>query len=342
MEKKYVITFFSAAIVSFIAVFAFVTWINSWRITDAPWSIDFVSDRNMALKKFLLLKDNTNYTDLIVGSSTGEVFLTESIKKHHGIQVQQGTIGGAKSPFKLAEINYAIKNNPNLKHIIYIVDFFEFANSDLESNVYYQKDIMNEVDQDIRDQLKRPDWISRAQDYFSEAALKSASQTLRDYKKFKAGKHESQFNADGSTVKTMIDHSNNDDLEDLTMRLAFRHRHLYDGMTGPDPITVQIFQRIVEKAKAHNIKVTFVLAPMRAKFYDYFENYLKDKDRLYKEWIATVKSLESDSVRVLDYSYPVYLDKGIPDNKEYWHDGIHFGFKAAEKITDEIYRGKTP
>lgn len=337
MEKKYVISFFTAFFSLAAILFGFITWMNPDRITNAPWSIDFVSDRNMAFKKFALLKDNTSYTDLIVGSSTSEVFVPEMLQKNHGIAAYLGGIGGSKTPLKYAQIQSALKDNPHLKRIIYVTDLFEFADTNLETGVYYQNEIMDEIPAHLREQLSAPDWVSRLQDYFSEPAIKNAAKTFSDYKKYKSGKYESLFRADGSTARSMVEFNSKEDIAPRVLRIAKTYEGIYNNIKLLDPTTVVLIEEITKAAKERNVEIVFVIAPWHSLFFKHFESRLSKNNDIYTNWIQFIRGLESPGVRVVDYSYPKSLYKGIGDEKEYWNDGVHFSLKSAEIILNEVY-----
>lgn len=338
MEKRYVISFVTSSIILIAIIFGFVTWMNPDRITPTPWSIDFVSDRNMSLKKFSLLKDNSSYSELIVGSSTSEVLVPEMLEKLYGVKSYLGGTGGSKTPYKYAQISYALENNPNLKRIIYVVDFFEFTNTEVDTKVYYQAEIMNQVEPELRSLISSPDWISRVQDYFSEPTIKSASKTLSDYKKLKKGTYQSQFRPDGTTARSMVEYDHQEAIEPRVTRIARAYEGIYKNLEDLDPATTEFLKKITEKAKAKNVKIAFILAPWHSLFYKHFEADLHKKGDLYQRWIQTIQDLQSDDVQVVDFSYPKSLEKGIGDEKEFWHDGVHFSHKSAEIILNEIYK----
>lgn len=337
MKKKYVISFFASVFLTVLALLFFISWMNPDRIIHAPWGIDFVSDRNFPYKKFSILKDNTNYTDLVVGSSTSETFTPEIIYNEHNIRAQLASTGEAKTPFRYAQINYALENNPNLKRILYFVDLFEFIDLDLGSTIFYQKEIMDRIDPDIRQKLKRPDIMASLENYFSEPVLKSAFHTFLDYLRFKRGKYKSEFKSDGTTSHSLVIVNRKENIESRVLRTAHAYEGDYKNIKDLDPVTIELFHRIIEKARSKNVEVVFVITPWHTLFYKYFESDLKRHGDVYTKWVEFIKSLRSESVRVVDYSYPLSLEKGISDDPEYWGDGIHFGVKSAEIILNEIY-----
>lgn len=340
MEKKYVISFFISSISLGLIILGFITWMNPDRTIYTPWGIDLITDRNMTYRKFHLLKDKTDYTDLIVGSSTSETLIPKVIEELQGVKAQQVGTGGAKTPFRLAEINYAIKNNPNLKRIIYFVDLFEFVNTDLDANTFSQKEIMSQIDSDLRKKLTTPSIPSRMEHYFSEPVLKSAFQTLLDYKKSLKDQYKSSINPDGTTSNSMVVVNRKEAIEPRVMRIAHSYEGLYKNINALDALTIEFFHRIIENANAHNVEVVFIITPWHTLFYKHFEADLKRHNDVYAKWVEFMNGLKSNDVKVVDYSYPLSLKKGIPDDAEYWGDGIHFGLESAKIILKEIYSGR--
>ena len=338
MKKNYTLSFFITLLMITGTLFGLVTYTNPFQITNAPWSIDFISDRNMSYKKFLLLKDNTGYTDLIIGSSTSEVLVPEMIQKLYGVKSFLAGTGGSKTPFRLAQIQFAIKNNPNLKKIIYVSDLFEFTNSDLDTKTFYQDEIMDEIPQSLRSKLLKPDLISRVQDYFSEPTLQATFKTLSDYRKFKKGEYQSQFRNDGSTEKSMVVIDSKESIDSRVMRIAKAYESQYRNFQGLDDTSKEFLNEIIKIVLEKNIELNIVIAPWHTKFYEHFKNDLVEKSNTYSAWVSHIKSLEKPSLRVIDFSYPVSQGKGVLDSSEYWHDGVHFSHKSAEIILNEIYK----
>ena len=339
MEKKYVISFLISFLTLALIIFTFVTWANPNRVTPMPWSIEFTADRNMAFKKFSLIKGNTAYTDLIVGSSTSEVFVPQMIEELYGVKSFLGGTGGAKTAYRLAQINYAIKNNPNLKRVIYVVDLFEFQGSGLDTHSYYQPAIMDEVPKVIRAQIPSPDITSRIQDFFSEAAISSSFKTLKDYRKFKKGQYQSQFKNDGTTEKSMVVVDHKEDIEPRVLRIARAYEPTYKNLTQLDPVVIETFKEVARTAESQNIEIYFIITPWHSLFYEHFKDDLK-RNNIYSQWIEFIKGLSHTNIKVIDFSYPYSKEKGIGDKKEFWHDGVHFSHKSAEIILNEIYRAK--
>lgn len=337
MKKKYVISFFVSISVLATMILFFITWMNPDRIINMPWSIDLITDRNIAYKKFHILKNKTDYTDLIVGSSTSETLLPEVIEKIYNVKSQNGGTGGAKTPFRFAEINYALENNPNLKRVLYFIDMFEFVDTDLDPSQYYQSDIMSEIDPDLRSKLTAPSILSIIPLCFSEPSLKSAFQTYKDYKKFKNGNYKTGLNPDGTTSGSMVMVNRKEPIDPRVVRIAHSYDPLYKNIKTLDPLTIEFFRRTIEKAKVHNVEVIFVINPWHTLFYKHFEADLKKHNDIYNKYVEFIKNLKSDSVKVVDFSYPLSLEKGIHDEGEYWGDGIHFSLKSAEIILKEIY-----
>ena len=338
MEKKYVISFFTTFLILILSIVFFVTWMNPDRITNAPWSIDFISDRNMPLKKFLLIQDNQDFTELIVGSSTSEVLVPQKLKELYNIESYLGGIGGSKTPLRFAQIKLALESNPNLKRVLYVADLFEFSDATLDTKVYYQENIMREIPDFLRKNLKKPDWISRAQDFLSYPTLDGSIKTFKDYQKSKKTKYQSQYFSDGTTSRAMVEYDHKEEILPRVVRIAKAYESQYKNMTALNPTIMGFYKEIIQMTQSKNAELVFIIAPWHPAFYRHFETDFKKNNDIYNKWVEFIKSLGSTNVKVVDFSYPKSLDKGISDEKEYWHDGVHFSQKSAEVILNEVYK----
>ncbi len=338
MEKKYTISFFIASLSLIAALLFLVTWMNPSRITNAPWSIDFISDRNMPLKKFLLIQENKDFTDLIVGSSTSEVFVPQNLKSLYGIESYLGGIGGSKTPLRFAQIKLAVETNPNLKRILYTADLFEFVSTEIETNVYYQENIMREIPTDLRTKIKRPDWVSRVQDFISYSSVESSFKTLKDFKIFKSGKYQSQYLHDGTTSRSMVQFDHKEEILPRVMRIAKSYEGQYKNIDQLDPVIMEFYHEMIKLTERKGVQMVFIITPWHSGFYKHFEADFKKHNDIYNKWVEFIKSLKSPHVQVVDFSYPLSLKKGIGNEKEFWHDGIHFSPKTAEIMLNEVFR----
>jgi hypothetical protein len=220
------------------------------------------------------------------------------------------------------------------------VDLFEFADSNLDANSFDQDEIMAAIDSDLREKLTPPKLSVQVQRYFSEPVLKAAFQTFLDYRKFLKDQYKSGVNPDGTTSNSMVVVNRKEPIGSRVMRIAHTYEGFYKNIKTLDPVTVEFFHRIIENTKAHNVDVVFIITPWHTLFYKHFEADLKRHNNIYIKWVNFIKGLQSENVKVVDYSYPLSLQKGISDDAEYWGDGIHFGLKAAKIILNEIYSGR--
>lgn len=302
---------------------------------QAPWSTRFVSDRNSTLVKFLRMSENKTFTDLIVGSSTSEVFLPQTFKDKYNIDAYLAGDGGASTPVRWIFIKEAVNNHPSLKRVIYVADLFEFKDLKLDNNIYFQNQLMKNL-MHYETWYEKPDLLDRIYDFLSRKALQNSFKTFKDYLKHKKGGYLSQYRIDGTTEKSMVEYKSSEPIESRAHRLARSYKSIYGEMTTLNPKTSEFFELIVSELSQKNIELVVIIPPWHEAFYKTFSNHL-DKTQIYTNWVKYLKSLEGPNRRVIDFSYPNYQEQGISQSDEFWHDGVHFSKKTMEVMIDKIY-----
>ncbi|MBP7652152.1 hypothetical protein KA977_01935 [Candidatus Dependentiae bacterium] len=337
-SNKFILTFFISFFAGLAAVILFVTWIDPDRNLNYPWKINFISDRNGLYKKFNLLKNQNRFTDIIIGSSTSEVFIPYNISEKFGVSAFSASSAGASVPARYILIKTAIETQPNLKRIIYVADLFEFNNLFIENNLYYQNEMMEYLPDNLKKLIEPPKIYDRIYDYISRLTIKKAFKTFKDYRQYKKGNYKSHYFDDGSTTESMIEIENKktEPLSSRVKRIAMNHK-AYNDIKKLNENTKKFYFEIVNEIKKNNKELIIIIPPWHPEFHDFFKgNFVKNL--IYKKWVEFIKSLENNNVKVIDYSYPVYLNKSINQENYYWNDGIHFSQNTAEIIINEIYK----
>lgn len=281
------------------------------------------------------MQENKNYTELIVGSSTSEVFVPQIIKDLYGASAFLAGDGGANTPVRWLFIKEALETNPNLKRIIYVADLFEFKNVELEGQVYYQPELMKHL-QYYKNWIQAPNPLDRMYDLISQKSIQNTFKTLKDYKKWKSGNYQSQYREDGTTEKSMVEYKSSEPISSRAARLARSYKTIYGDMTELNSESREFYELMLSELSQRNIELVFIITPWHPIFFDAYKDHL-EKTNIYTDWVTYLRGLQKDRVRVLDFSVHEASKKGILDTDEYWHDGVHFSKKSMEIMIKEIY-----
>lgn len=313
----------------------FVTWMDPMKNIQAPWSTRFTSDRNSTLIKFNRMGENKTFTDLIVGSSTSEVFVPQIFKDKYNVDAYLAGDGGASTPVRWIFIKEAVNTHTQLRRVIYVADLFEFKDVKLENSIYFQHQLMKNLI-NYSSWYEKPEGLDRIYDFLSRKALQNSFKTLKDYIKYKKGTYLSQYRIDGTTEKSMVEYKSSEPIESRAFRLARSYQSIYGNMSELNPKTFEFFELMTSELSQRNIELVVIIPPWHEAFYKVFETHLNET-QVYQKWITYLKSLSGPKRRVIDYSYPAYQQKGISESDEFWHDGVHFSKKAMEVMIDEVY-----
>lgn len=333
--ERFLLNFVAVFLLLMIVILGFVTWMDPFQNLNFPWKIDFISDRNPAYKRFHLLSQAPGVTDLIIGSSTSEVFVPQVLKEKYGVQAFAGNSGGASLPSRYLMIRNAFATQPTLKRIIFVSDLFEFDRQRLETGIYFQPQMMQYFEPWL--EAAHPTWVQRIDDYFSILVVDRSFRTLKDYLAYKNGKYMSAYAADGSTTQSMIGARVGDKIENRARNSALALQTIYGEMKELDSFSIQVYQHLAALMSQHpEAELHIILAPFHEVFYHYFKDHF-EKTKIYEKWKIFLKSLNRSNVKVHDFSYPAYLQYGIRQDEHFWQDGTHFTSQIMLQMAQEIY-----
>ena len=337
--KKFIWNTAAAFLVIMGMVFGFVTWMDPFRNLGFAWTTPFISDRNIAYKRFKLLENTSQVTDLIVGSSTSEVFVPQVLKDRFGVQAFTVSTGGAGVALRYLLVKQAIDTQPQLKRIIYVADLFEFENSELNTSAYYQSEMIKKLDPDLMSTTK-PGLIARLNDYFSYFVIDRSIRTLKDIIAQKKGKYVSAYHPDGSTTMSMIGAwPRSEGIAKNALRSALGMEPLYGKMQILHPESRKVFEKMVKVVEAkEGLELHLVITPFHEAFFKYYETRF-EKNRVYSEWVKELRSLQSLSRRghIHAFSYPESLRAGVGSEDRFWNDGVHFSSETMLIMANRIY-----
>lgn len=333
---KFMMHFGFATATLLLAGVAFVGWIDPFRNLGFEWRIKFISDRNQAYKRFKVIEEAKGVTDLVIGSSTSEIFVPRVLMERYGVTAFASNSGGASLPLRLILLRHALATQPSLKRVIYVSDLFEFSKPKLETSVYYQDEMIKWLDKVHWARLK-PESGERFNDFFSFMVLDRAIRTLKDYRASLAGKWASAYHTDGSTTQSMIGGKNGDTVENRVKASAIAMSSFYSEMKELDPFARELFGEIIQEIEKHpGVELHVVLSPFHELFHRYFESRFVTTG-VYDAWIDFLKSHERGPIHVHNFSYPRYQDYGITQTDRFWQDGTHTTSEVMIKMADEIY-----
>lgn len=334
--NRFIFHFAASFLVLSLLLLGFVTWMDPFRNLNCPWAVSFISDRNIAYKKFKLLEATPGVTDLIIGSSTSEAFVPQVLSERMKVHAFTASTGGASLPLRYLLIQQALKTQPKLKRIIYVADLFEFFEPRLDTSVYYQPEMMRALDTDLYRKV-RPEWSLRFNDYFSFVVIDRSFRTLKDLQAEKKGSYHSSYHSDGSTTRSMIGGREGATLATRVHASALGMRSVYGKMEGLDPTAIQIFGRILRLIESYpGVDLHLVITPFHESFFDYFKAHF-DTTGVYSKWVTFLRGTTSKRVIVHDFSYPVYVQSDIGLEDRFWQDGVHFTSEAMLKMAQQIY-----
>lgn len=341
-SNRFLVHFAAAFFLICFFLLGFVTWMDPFRNLNYPWATSFVSDRNIAYKKFKLLEGKDRFSDLIVGSSTSEAFVPRVLKEKFGVAAFTASTGGASLPLRYLLIRQALETQPDLKRIIYIADLFELDKPQLETLVYYQSEMMALMKTDVEKRIMsmaKPDWRLRFNDYFSSLVIDRSVRTLKDLGEVKRNTYTSAYHPDGSTTQSMVGGRSGDTLNNRALASALGMKSIYGKMEGLDTSAQFIFEQIVALVERYpNVELHLIIAPFHEVFFKAFQKHF-EKTHLYADWVGFLKSFENKRVVLHDFSYPSYFKSGITLEDQFWQDGVHFTSEAMLKMTSEILGG---
>ena len=298
--------------------------------TDSPF---YHYHDNFLLRKIDLMEKNESrlsFDTLILGSSTSEVLIPADMNELFSARSFSGSIGGGQTPIRYAFFKQAQKHFPELRRIIYMVDFFEFNHFNMPGDFLYQEKLRS-LSSNILDEESVFSEIARLKYHLSHQMIESTFSVLT--KRFK--EKETIIHPDGTTQQSMIlsplketktpHRALTDSDKKNLMKQVNENYYTYSNQVLNDfhqlnPITMNLFNQLIEEARQSQIEIHFILAPYQ---YDFRERLLKNKqlqDR-YHEWSEFVLSLSQDGVLV----HPFHQEgPGLDSLSPHWRDGIHF------------------
>lgn len=345
-KEKHFLKHLSLAFVGIsILVLLVVTWADPYRSLNFPWQTSFISDRNVAYKRYKLMEASPKITDLIVGSSTCEIFQPYFLKKHFPIEPFNAGTPAASVQLRYLLIKAGLKLHPELKRVIYVADLFEFNDFDLPSKILFQPELRSYLDDEDLSRIKKPDFESRLHDYISDLVIERSLATLKDFVKNGLGLYHSRFHPDGGTNRSMIVVNPRDPIKIRALTTAIEQRGIYGEMKSLNQDTLWMYQKLVRLIESTpGVELHIVLAPFHKYFFNRFRNNF-ERTQIYKDWLHLIHKLgESPSgrIRVHDFSFPNYLKFGVKYDSSFWIDGVHFSSETMMKMAEQIFPKANP
>jgi hypothetical protein len=339
-EHRFLRSFASACVTIFLFLVLLATWTDPFRNLNFPWATSFVSDRNVAFKRYRLMMEAPKITDVFIGSSTAEIFQPSVLRQQFPIDAFNFAMPAATLPLRYIMAKSSILRHPELKRVVMVSDLFEFQDFTLQSKIYHQPELRSYLEDEVLKQISAPSFSSRFQDYFSFRSVEKSFQTLADMIREKSGKKYSRFDPNGGTQKSMVVVNTKQPMEYRAQNAAANHRYLYGSMRGLNENGIALYRRLADFMRSRpQVELHIVLAPVHPLYFEYFEEAFV-KRGLYQKWIQQFRDLERQSggrVVIHDFSYPKYREKGISSDSKYWIDGVHFASLAMMQIAQEIY-----
>jgi len=338
MGQRFVILFLATTGTLLCAVFGFISWVDPLQTIQAPWSLRFVSDRNSAYVKFVRMQENAAFTELVVGSSTSEVFGPKLFRDHYGKKAFLAGDGGASAALRLLYVIHGAKVSPGLKRIIYVTDLFEFVDLKLDAQVYDQPNMRSILPPEVLELVTPPSGLDRLYELVSEKTLRLAFRTLGDYRKLKKGQYQSQYALDGSTPKTMVQINTNEPLPSRVDRMIRGYQVIFKNLNGLNPSVVRAIEHLFQITKKNGIELVVVLPPWQQRVFDHFMQDVNIRTA-YAEWrnFWLVKERKNQGLKVIDFSNSADLSPEVYSDNTNWHDGVHFSARMVRQILDTIY-----
>lgn len=281
----------------------------------------------------LLHESPQDVETLVLGSSTSEAFYPVDIEDLFGGPVFTASTGGGNTPVRLSFAFLANQAYPELKRLIYVVDFFEFHQSKAPGELLFAQLFEPALDYW---QIQERSFYHFLKFHFTHAAFESVINVLR-----RAQKNDPiHLNRDGTTERSMVLSPLPDTIADQTELTAPQKKFLdeqiqenfhtysqkvFKGFERLNPETLRLFQALNEFAGQHGFEILYVLAPYHP---DFKEKLFKMKNfrALYQEWIEFFTQLETlPHITVINPT-----EESLPATA--WRDGIHFNRTQARSF----------
>ncbi len=338
-QSKFLLSFFISVLSFALLIGALIFFVNPKQtLKSNPQSPFYPYHDNFLLRKIELMETNNSFDTLILGSSTSEVIIPADMNELFNGKSFSGSIGGGQTPIRYAFFKQAQKEFPELRRLIYMVDFFEFNHLNMSGDFLYQ-DKLRSLTLGLLDEESV---LAKFKYHLSHQVIESAISVMG--KRLKDRK--TVIHSDGTTQQSMIlsplketktPHRplTIDQKKNLMMQVNENYytysNQVLNDFTKLNPVTLGFFRRIIKEAELSQIEIHFIMAPYQ---YDFKEMLLKDEQlqKRYQEWTEFMLSLKGDGV----YVYPFHqTNLALDPLSPHWRDGIHFDRYALLKYLRE-------
>ncbi len=299
-----------------------------------PWHV------NLEYAKFDQLKNvKAPIETLIVGSSTSEAYVASDVEEVFGSKAYVVSLGGADTPSRMAVIFEAMKRFSSLKRIIYIADFFEFNRPKAKPEVAFQPEMGELIPLFAKGSV-----VDFCKYYLSNQSFEDVFNVLKRRKKDK----RLSINLDGTMNQSMIlsplksDSSpqgllNEEQKKKLSEQISENYqtysRNVLKEMKNLNPKVIELYRNLLERTKAENIKLNFILSPYHHDFKASLSE-VPNFEKNYELWKVFLTELgERDHVHTLDTTNHFIATHPM---SAVWRDGIHYNRESAMSFLREL------
>ncbi|MDG0817363.1 hypothetical protein [Bdellovibrio svalbardensis] len=256
---------------------------------------------------------------IVVGSSRGERVPPHWVESVTGLKTINLSQGGSDVFLKVALLNIALEQNPKIKKVIWMADYFELTTR------------TTDIKTRLTPILRKYSGMDRSG--VGHGILLEQLQGLIDHRTLEAGiemsgkSYSETFNKEGSGDSIDYRHCQEPGFVGPTppemMQKKISESYAIFGNFWADeqnPIYWNIFENEIRDLSAKGIDVIINLAPFHPQLVARAKNENPMTEQNQNKWVERTKALADGRVKVLNYVGGIPNDDGSP---RYWEDGAH-------------------
>lgn len=262
------------------------------------------------------LAANPDAEIIVLGSSRAERISPRWISKVTGKKTVNLSQGGAELLLKMALSNLALKNNKNLKRVIWMADYFELNAPMTDSKVRWTPILSQNIESEHEFSLSAE--LRKMQGLIDHNTLEASFALLKSQPAFlELGNgqdldYEQCIREDflGKTPASLMQQEVNSVYPRFGAFLLMSQSEDYWRM----------FSEQLKKLAHSGVEVLIFVTPYNPMFVDRLSKEHPESIPAQKKWVDRMKSFQNERIKVIDFSQGVPGDDAGP---RFWEDGVH-------------------
>lgn len=261
---------------------------------------------------------------ILLGSSRAGTTSPKFLHQKTGLKTLNLEVPGADLMTKLALLNFALKNN-NLKRVVWYADYFEIIPESIDEKLKSSRALRRLLGPELAasKSLKGKNPLITLVDHVTISAsmhtLKVNSLQLAN----ELGGNQGEYSPcdDGPYEGKETENS-------LSKKVDLLYENYSQKIFKPLPSeeAFGFFVKAMRELESRSVEVLVVITPYHPRFITRLENEFPEIYERHTKWVADVKSIASQRLKVFDFS------SGIPGgdaSPKFWNDGVHFTCNGA-------------